>query len=74
MIKASKTTESIVSISIGDAITLVRNYLNQHGSREAGSHIAIPADASWFILDEDDNGAVNDKARKRIEFSWIEKA
>jgi len=67
MIKASKTTENYVSISIEDAIDLIRSYLNQHGSREAGAHIAIPESASWAVLDE---GA----SEKRIQFSWIEKA
>ena len=68
MIKASKTTKNMVSISIGDAITLIRNHLNQHGSREAGVHISIPSDANWDL--ESEHGG---NIATYITFEWIEK-
>jgi len=59
-IKANKKTENFVSIPIEEAIALIRQYINQHGSREAGLYVSIPETANWEV------------SSGTVRFAWIE--
>lgn len=65
MIKANKTTNNEVSISMKEVVELVRSHLNLYGSKETGMHICIPENSNWEI----DRTADQDS----LAFRWTEK-
>jgi len=66
-IKATKTSACEVSITLNEAVEIIRHELNIHGSREAGANIAIPPHASFFIVSDE-----TDSNKRTLVFRWNE--
>ena len=66
-IKATKTTACEVSIPLIEAAEALRHELNAHGSRAAGTNVAIPPHASFYVSrDPEDSG------KDMLIFRWTE--